>query len=140
MAKSRYSYKAELLEGRGFLPFEAREFARQYSVAQMRSLPYFVGMRRWRSLYTANLRSRGYSDEAIREAIMRLYKRLEWRSPWDMLKRFRGKSIADNEYIPPSRGGSHHKGGISKGDLKAQRQRRKQRLSSLERYDVGRGR
>lgn len=146
MARTQYRYKYDLLIGWGFLSWEAREFARQYSVAQIRRLPYLKAMTRWRRLYVSNLRSRGYSDKEIINRIYALYDTRDWLTdvgrldPWKLLKRFRKQAIDTGEYPIPKRKGSHHKGGISKGDLQSQRGRRKQRLSELERYDIGRGR
>ena len=146
MAKTQYRYKYDLLTGWGFLSWEAREFARQYSMAQIRRLPYLKTMTRWRRLYVSNLRSRGYSGKEIIDRIYALYDTRDWLTdvgqldPWKLLRRFRDQAIDTGEYTPPKRKGSHHKGGISKGDLKAQKERRKRRLSDLERYDEGRGR
>jgi len=145
MAKTRYRYKYDLLTGWGFLSWEAREFARQYSVAQIRQLPYLRAMTRWRRLYISNLRSRGYSDREIIDRIYALYDTRDWISdigrldPWQLLKRFRKQAVATGEYIPPKRKGSHHPPGISKGDVAEQRKRRKAR-TALERYEEGRGR
>lgn len=136
-----YQRKRMVLKRGGFLDFEAREFARQYSMSEIRSLPYLVAMRRWRQLYVGNLKSRGYSDKGVATMISRLYKRLDLRTPWEMLRRFRKQSVDSGEYTPPKRKGSHHKEtGVSKGDTQSQKQRRQKRLSELEKYERGRGR
>jgi len=136
-----YQRKRTVLKRGGFLDFEAREFARQYSMSEIRSLPYLVAMRRWRQLYVGNLKSRGYSDKGVATMISRLYKRLDLRTPWEMLRRFRKQSVDSGEYTPPKRKGSHHKEtGVSKGDTQSQKQRRQKRLSELEKYERGRGR
>jgi len=145
MAKTQYRYKYDLLTRWGFLSWEAREFARQYSMAQIRRLPYLKAMTRWRRLYVSNLRSRGYSDKEIIDRIYALYDVRDWLTdvgrldPWQLLKRFRKQAVDTGEYIPPRRKGSHHPPGISKGDVTEQRKRRKAR-SALERYEEGRGR
>lgn len=145
MARSLYRYRYDLLTGWGFLPFESREFARQYSVSQIRSLPYMVSLTRWRRLYVSNLRNRGLSNKEIIDRLKRLYGNSGWirdgkLDPWAMLRRFRKQAIEDDEYIPPKRKGSHHKQiGVSKGDVTGQKQRRQKRLSELEKYARGRG-
>lgn len=147
---SRYRTKYNLLIKRQFLPFEAREFARNYTTTQLRKLPYLKNMIRWRSLYVANFRSRGYSNREIISRIYALYDTRNWLTdegqldPWKMLKRFRQAIIDSGGDPSPGRSptrGSHHKAiGVSKGDIAGQKQRRKKRLSDLERYDIGRGR
>ena len=145
MAITRYRYNYNLLTGWGFLPFESREFARQYTVAQLRTVPYLKSMIRWRRLYVSNFRSRGYGDREIIDRIYALYDTRDWLTPdgqvdpWRMLRRFRKQAIEDTEYIPPKRnGGGHHPMGVSKGDVAGQRKRRKAR-TPLEKYAQGRG-
>ena len=62
----------------GFLPFEAREYSRQYSLQEMRASPSLQSLIRWRRLYVANLRYRGYTDDQIERAITALYQRNAW--------------------------------------------------------------
>lgn len=101
---------------------------------QIRSLPYMKRLTSWRRLYVSNLRSRGVANKGIIKKLKDLYKRREWLrdgkyDPWAMLRYFRKEAIADGDYIPPKRKGSHHKvKGVSKGDVIQQRQRRKIRL------------
>lgn len=142
--RTRYRYKYDILIGWGFLSFESRELARQYSVTQLRTLPYLQNIIKARRLFVSGLRKRGYKDNEIRDRIYTLYDTRDWLTDgkpdiWQMLRRYRKKTIEDNDYIPPKRKGSHHKGGISKGDLQGQKQRRKKK-SALQKYDEGRGR
>lgn len=133
----------------GFLPFEAREYAKQYTIGQFRSLPYLRKMVQSRRLYIANLRSRGlitFDEKTIRIRILNLYKRKGWLRPdgkpdaWKPVKAQRQNDIDSGDYIPPKKKGSHHKQpGVSEGDVQAQRQRRKSR-QGLEGYARGRGR
>jgi hypothetical protein len=146
MAKFRtlYRYKQDYLTGKGFLPFESRELARNYNMSQIRSLPYLQNVIKARGLFISGLRKRGYKDNEIRDRIYTVYDTKDWLTDgkpdiWQMLRRYRKKTIEDNDYIPPKRKGSHHKGGISKGDLQEQRKRRKAK-SFLQKYDEGRGR
>jgi len=146
MALTLYRRKYNYIQRAGFLHFEAREFARQYTAKQIKTLPYIQRMLRWRRLYVANLRHRGYSDAKIIRMIKALYVKRGWKrgaslDPWQLLRRFRQASIDDNQYIPQKRKGSHHKNiGVSKGDVVAQKERRRKRLTELEKYEIGRGR
>lgn len=138
-----YYYRYNRLIGWGLLPFEAREIARTYSMQQIRTLPYLQSLIRARRLYISNLRSRNYPDREIIDRIYALYDRKDWLddngrpSIWEMLRSYRKSSIEDNDYIPPKRKGSHHKGGISKGDVAGQKARRRKK-TPLEKYDEGR--
>jgi len=128
MATMRQKKNAYLSKA-GFLPFERKELINQYTLPQLRRLPYLVNMIRSRRLNVGKSRAKGYSDTQIAKAIMAQYNRNHWKSlddnydVWQLLKRFRRQSIESGDYIPPKRGGSHHKGGISKGDVAAQKQR-----------------
>ena len=130
-----YKHRAEYLTKGGFLDFEVREFARQYSMNDLHSIPYLVNIRRWRVLYVAAQRKRGYSDVTIRDMINRLYGRSGWKSPWDMLRHFRKRAIDSGDYLPPKK--HKTKGAVSQDALAGQRRTRR---SLLERYDEGRGR
>jgi hypothetical protein len=99
-------------------------------------------MIKWRRLYIANLKKRGYSDDKTMIAIINLYDRKGWLvyqrpDPWKMLKSFRQKAIDEGEYIPPKRKTSHHGVGITREQVAGQRRHRR---SALEIYDEGRGR
>ena len=104
-----YRQRATLLIKAGFTVEESAEFAKQYSIAQMRSLPYMIRMRRWRNLYCVNLASKGYGAEEIERSIYALYRKKGWLTSdgqpdaWQMLKAFRKVAIANNEYIPKKR-------------------------------------
>jgi len=128
MARSQYRYRYDYLVGHGFLHNEAHEFATQYTMAQLRSLPYVQNLIRWRGLYVSGLRKRGLTNQQIIDRLRKLYVDRGWeKDPWKMLKDFRKKAIDDGDYKPPPRKGSHHpKGsGWSAGDRKAQKSRRK---------------
>lgn len=128
MATMRQKKNAYLAKA-GFLAFERKEIISQYTLPQLRRLPYLVNMIRSRRLNVGKLRNKGYSDAAIAKAIMAQYNRNRWKSlddnydVWQLLKRFRKISIETGDYIPPKRGGSRHKGGISKGDVVSQKHR-----------------
>jgi len=101
-------------------------------------------MTRWRRLYISNLKARGWSIQQIRRSLVRLYKKREWVTkgkldPWKMLKGFRNIAIDQGDYKPPVRKGSHHKGGVTKGDIAGQKERRRQRKTFLEEYEQARG-
>jgi hypothetical protein len=146
MATTLYARKYMLLSSWGFMNWEARELARNYNLTQLRTLPYLLRMSRARRLYVYNLKHQGLKMSEIRDRIYALYETKDWLdnsgvpSVWEMLRYYRKTSMAQGEYFPPSRKGTHHppSSGISKGDLKSQKQRRKTRLSELEKYDRGR--
>ncbi|MDD4877038.1 MAG: hypothetical protein PHQ86_07940 [Dehalococcoidales bacterium] len=128
MARSLYRYRYDYLIGKGFLDSEAREFAKQYTMQQMRTTPYLQNLIRWRGLYVSGLRKRGLTNKQIIDRLRKLYIDRGWeKDPWKMLKDFRKKAIDEGEYKPPPHKGSHHpKGsGWSVGDRKAQKSRRK---------------
>ena len=142
--RSRWRYKYDWLTGHGMLPFESRELSRQYSMSQIRRLPYLRSMINSRMLTIRKFRKLGYTDKEIRDRVYALYDTKDWLTDgrpdiWQMLRKYRGASIDRHDYTPPRRKGSHHKGGISKGDLQSQRQRR-HRKTELEKYEEGRGR
>ena len=126
---TRRQSKVGLLVDNGFRQFEAREIASQYSVTQMRTLPYLVNVRRSRILYVGNLQRRGYSDSQIAGLITNLYYRRGWLTPdgkldvWKMIRDIRKDAIDSGDYIPPKRKGGHHPKGVSKGDVEGQRKR-----------------
>lgn len=130
---SRYRYKYDFLTNAGFLPFEAREVARQYTVAQFRNLKYLVNLVRWRRLYVRNLQSKGLSNKEIIQKIKELYIKRGWvddigrPSPWDLLRSFR-KQVTDSggtasPGLPPTKRSHHGVKGLSKGDIEGQRKR-----------------
>ena len=144
MAESLYRHKYNLLTRWGFLGWEAREFARQYTTKQIRTLPYMRRMTSWRRLYVGNLRRRGYSERQIGTSIRNLYGKREFTfegrlDPWALLRYFRKAAIEAGDYIPPKRKGSHHKNtGVSKGDIQSQKRRSKQRKLQSELDDNAR--
>lgn len=143
--RTLWRYKYDLLTGWGFTPLESRLFAKQYTTKQIRTLPYLKIMTRARRLYIANLRSRGYTSHQIIQKLIDLYKKREYvragkLDPWKMLKAFRGAAIDRGDYKLPAKKGSHHKGGVSKGDILGQKRRRRARKTFLEEYERARGR
>ena len=137
LRQQRYDY----LIKSGFLPREATEYASNYSMNQIRTVPYLQNIVRSRRLYVNNLRSRDYSDSDIRNAILRLYRRRNMIQdnaidPWEALRRARQKAIEEGDYIPPKRKGSHHPIGVSKGQLADQRKRRNVRIQTNARKDL----
>jgi len=128
----------------GFMPIEARELTRQYTVTNFRTITYLQKIVRTRRLYVANLRSRGYSDELIKQYIRDLYHNRDWITDgkidtWKMLKKYRQRDIESGEYPESKYKGKHHGQGVSKGDIKGQRTRAKQK-SFLQKYAEKRGR
>lgn len=144
MARSLYRYRYDYLTGKGFIPAESREFARQYTMSQLRSLPYLQNMIKSRGLFISNLRKRGYSNTEIRDRLYALYDTRDWLTPdgqldvWAMLRSFRKKAIDEGEYKEKPRKGSHHpKGsGWSAGDRKSQKARSKEAQRKQAREDV----
>lgn len=113
----------------GMLPFEAREFSKQYSIKNMRELPYLIRMGRARRLYGTNLASKGYGADEIARSILMLYRQKGWLTPdgrpdaWQMLKSYRRLVInAGGDPSPgfaPKR--SHHsRKEITQQELRAQ--------------------
>src|SRR5450759_934046 len=103
--QSRSKGRKLLING-GFTEAEARELSMQYSIAQMRSLPYLIKMRRTRRLSATRLASYGYGLEEIQRSIAALYIKKGWTDVWSMLRSYRTQSIESGDYIPPKR--SHH--------------------------------
>jgi hypothetical protein len=150
MARSLYRYKQDLLTGWGFLTFESREIARTYTTKQIRTLPYLQSLIRSRRLFVSNFKKRDFPISEIRDRVYALYDKSDWLTDdgrpdiWKMIRRYRKiaiDTVGDGHYEAPKRRGSHHpKGsGISKGQLDAQRKKRKAK-TNLEKYDEGRGR
>lgn len=148
MARSLYRRRMDWLSGKGFMPFEYREIARNYTMFQLRTLSYLRSLIQSRRLYVSNLRSKGLGNKEIRDRIYALYDTKDWLTAlgqpdvWQMVRAYRKTDIDSGEYFPVKRKGTHHppSSGISKGDLQGQRQRRKRKLSDLEKYERGRGR
>ena len=69
------SRKMEYLIKSGLNYKEASEFSGQYSLSDLRTLPYFKNLLRTRRLYQSNLKKRGYSDRQIQGTIANLYWR-----------------------------------------------------------------
>jgi len=120
-----YNLRYRLWDRWGFTQREAEAFTSQYSVANMRSLPYLISMARWRRLYSSNLSRRGYDFYAIQHATAELYRRKGWLTPdgdfdpWRMLKAFRNQAIDSGDYIP-SRRSHHSRAEITQSELRAQ--------------------
>ncbi len=130
--------KYQLLIQAGFTHRESLEFSRQYTIEQLRSLPYLRTIIRTRRLYRDNLRSRGYSEEQIKRSIVYLYYKNEWLGVdgtpdiWVMIRNLRRDSIESGDYQPPPKSkGSHHPKGISKGDIVGQRLRARARQKGI---------
>lgn len=141
---SLYRRKYDYLINAGFYPFEAREFARQYTIPQLKTTSYLRNMIRNRRLYVGRMKKRGLSDRQIRDRIMILYGNNDLLrgiapDPWQWLKRFRKIAINAGKYPIPTRKGSHHKvKGVSKGDVVGQKKRSKQRRMQSELDDLER--
>lgn len=127
------------LRGAGFLVWEAREFATQYKKSDFRSLPYIKKMVAWRRRYIRDLRGRGFSDREVNVRVVDAYRRNGWLTPeglpnpWAMLRAFRKKDIESGEYVPEKRifrtpTGEIRKIIISKGDVKEQKRRERERV------------
>ena len=114
----------------GFFNFEATEFSRQYSVKDMRSLPYLTKMARWRRLYGTNLASKGYGAEEIARSVQALYHKKGWITPdgsldpWAMLRSFRKAIIASggdpSPGFAPTRRSHHSRKEITQAELNRQ--------------------
>ena len=120
--------KYRYLVGNYLTHIEASEISRQYTMTQIRSLPYIQRLIRTRRLQGTNLLKRGYTASEIKRAIQTLYDKqgLDSQEPndfWKILRKIRDQSIDRGEYTPPKRIGSHHGQGVSKGDVVGQRKR-----------------
>lgn len=143
MATRRQTLGQSLIKA-GFLPSEATMLSGGYTATQFRTISYLQKLVRTRRLYVANLRSRGYSDQMITQYIKDLYVNKDWishgkRDPWKMIKKYRQKDIDSGEYPESKYRGKHHGQGVSKGDVKGQRTRAKQK-SFLQKYAEKKGR
>jgi hypothetical protein len=119
------SRKIGFLAKNGLNIKEARAFAEQYSMADLRTLPYFRSLLVNRRLYVAKLKKKGYTDRQIQGTIANLYFRRGWDDngkvdEWAMLRSFRRKSIESGDYIPPKHKGSHHGEGVKAEEIKKQ--------------------
>lgn len=106
---------------------EASEISKQYTMNQIRSLPYIQRLIRSRRLQGANLLKRGYSISQIRRSIQSLYDKQgldpsDTNDFWKILRKIRDQSIDKGDYVP-KRTGSHHGQGVSKGDVTNQKKR-----------------
>jgi len=110
MAKYRtnYRYKADYLVGRGLLPDEYKEIAKNYTMEQIRTLPYIQALLSSRSLTVNNLRRSGLSNNQIRKRIVDFYEHKGYKSIWDIIKSYRKESIVSGKYTPLVKKGSHH--------------------------------
>lgn len=127
MATRKQAIK-DYLKSAGFLPFETKELSQGYNLTQFRKLPYLQNIVKTRRLYISNAKSRGLSNEAIKEGIIQLYIKKDWikdgeLESWDMIRDARKKAIDSGEYFPVKRKGSHHGEGVSKGDVLNQKKR-----------------
>jgi hypothetical protein len=130
----------EYLTRNGLNIKEARTFAEQYSMADLRTLPYFKSLLINRRLYVAKLKKRGYNDKQIQGTIANVYWRRGWTDnakvdPWSMLRSFRRKSIESGDYVPPKHKGNHHGEGVTSEEVKKQGVKRstsvQQRIANL---------
>lgn len=139
---TRRQQSLKYLRDRGMSYVEANTFASKYSYKNIRELPYFRRMLRARQLYVNNLKSRGMSETKIHEYIKALYIRYKIDSgsvvndAWRLLKKYRKIAQDKGEY--PLKKGSHHGKGVSKGDVEAQRARRKGREQTKQNVDIKR--
>jgi hypothetical protein len=129
MATRKHNVK-EYLTNAGFMPQEATQLARTYTITQFKTLVYLQKLVRTRRLYVSNLVKKGHTDKEIKEYIKKLYIKKNWarndkRDPWTMVRDSRKASIDSGGYVPVKRKGSHHALGVSKGDIAGQKQRRK---------------
>lgn len=144
MATRKQTLKQKLVDY-GFLPSETIIMAGGYTITDFRTIPYLQNILKARRLYVASLsKLRGYSDELIKQYIKDRYVLNGWMDGnridvWAMIRHYRQKAIDKGEYFPPKRKGSHHGQGVSKGDVKGQRTRSKQK-SFLQKYAEKRGR
>lgn len=137
---SSFEQRVTWLMTQGLMEFEAIEFAESYRLRDYRELAYFRSMINRRKRYIRELRRAGLSNTQIQDRIIRnTYYRRGWKTAWDLLRYWRKESIEGGDYFPVKRKGTHHppKSGLSKGDLKAQRKRRKAK-TNLQKYEEGR--
>lgn len=122
--------KHRYLTKRGLTYNEALEFSRNYTLTQIRTLPYIRSLLLSRRRSIMNWRNAGYTDRNIQGAIANLYYRNQWLTPdgkfdpWQMLKKYRRDSINSGDYVPPKK--PKHRG-VSKGDVDGQRLRARAR-------------
>ena len=139
---SLYQYRVKTLMGWGFSNFEAKEFAKNYTIGQMRSVSYLQKIVKARRLFVINQRNKLVPENKIRERIKANYIKSNHVTDgkpdvWKYLRDIRKKDIESGEYHPIKRKGSHHKvKGISKGDLQGQRIRRKGKQKDIEREKI----
>lgn len=119
------SRKVEFLIKNGLNLKEARSFADQYSITDLRTLPYFRALLANRRMYVGKLKKKGYNDRQIQGTIANLYYRRGWADngkvdEWAMLRSFRRKSIESGDYTPPKHKGSHHGEGVSVKEVEKQ--------------------
>jgi hypothetical protein len=143
MATRRQILRQKLIDA-GFLPSEATTLSGGYTNNQFRTISYLQKLVRTRRLYVANLKSRGYADSLITQYIKDLYINSGWlsngkRDVWKMIKEYRQRDIESGEYPESKYKGKHHGKGVSKGDVKGQRTRAKQK-SFLQKYAEKKGR
>jgi len=130
--------KIAWLEYSGLTNQEAQTFADQYTQSQLRQLPYFKNLLRNRRLRRAAALKAGVSKTEYNRGIRNWYVRNKLLTDdgkmdiWTMLRRYRKEAIISGDYTPPKKKGSHHKGGISKGDVEGQKKRYQQK-SAYER-------
>jgi hypothetical protein len=138
--------KIAFLEFSGCTNYEAQTFADQYTLAQLRSLPYFQNLLRSRRLLRAKAIKEKLTTSQYREQIRNFYKRNGWITDgkldvWAMLRKYRKDVIISGGdpspgLAPSAKKGSHHKEkGVSKGDVVAQRKRAGQREITKRKSD-----
>jgi hypothetical protein len=132
MATRKHNVK-EYLTNAGFMPQEATQLSKTWTITQFHTLPYLQNLVRTRRLYVSYLVKKGHTNKEIQGYIKRLYANKDWtkngkRDPWTMVRDFRKASIDSGGYVPVKRKGSHHALGVSKGDIAGQKQRRKGKI------------
>jgi hypothetical protein len=125
LRQKRYRY----LITKGLLASEAKTIAGQYSMSQIRALPYLRALIKQRVAQRNRLQQLGYPYKDYVKYLKSFYTKNGWGNInneddiWKMIKSHRKDSIIAGDYVPPKYKGSHHKGDISKGDLDRQRAR-----------------
>lgn len=116
------------LSNAGLLQIEIRQLMKGYKPSQFRTISYLQNIVKARRLYVSNLRDKGLTSQQIKDRIKILYVKKGWTNEdgldiWKMIRAYRKKAIEDGDYFPVKRKGSHHGEGVSKGDIRGQKER-----------------
>jgi hypothetical protein len=79
--KTGRQIRYETLQSWGLLPFEARDFSKRYTMAQIRSKSNIKRFIKARRLYVSNLRHKGYSNQRIAKRVEAIYQKNTWYTP-----------------------------------------------------------